>query len=111
MKCKIINYFKVASYFLTFNRKFFVDLKMAGCVPCFIIPLLLFIFHRFIQPIILKFWNPWENKEVKDGAKKEDCKFNCACAWNKNTSKPVEEKALEEELKTSQAIDDKVKGL
>ena len=35
---------------------------MAGCLPCFIIPLLLFIFHRYIQPIILKFWNPWGEK-------------------------------------------------
>lgn len=33
---------------------------MAGCVPCFVIPLLLFIFHRYIQPILLKIWNPWE---------------------------------------------------
>lgn len=32
---------------------------MAGCIPCFIIPLLLFIFHRYLQPILLKFWNPW----------------------------------------------------
>lgn len=38
---------------------------MAGCVPCFIIPLLLFIFHRYIQPILLKYWNPWENKQLK----------------------------------------------
>lgn len=38
---------------------------MAGCIPCFIIPLLLFIFHRFIQPILLKYWNPWEKKPIK----------------------------------------------
>lgn len=35
---------------------------MAGCVSCFILPLLLFLFHRFIQPILLKYWNPWEKK-------------------------------------------------
>lgn len=46
---------------------------MAGCVSCFIIPLVLFIFHRFIQPLILKFWNPWENKEIEnDKSKKND---------------------------------------
>lgn len=53
---------------------------MAGCVPCFVIPLLLFIFHRYIQPIILKFWNPWENSGIKE---KEECKFSCECSWNK----------------------------
>ncbi|XP_058467299.1 UPF0729 protein AAEL015238 [Malaya genurostris] len=36
------------------------------CVPCFIIPLLLFLWHRFIQPIVLRFWNPWEKKD-EDG--------------------------------------------
>lgn len=38
---------------------------MAGCVSCFILPLLLFIFHRFIQPILLKYWNPWEKKPIE----------------------------------------------
>lgn len=36
------------------------------CVPCFIIPVLLFLWHRFIQPFVLRFWNPWEKKD-KDG--------------------------------------------
>lgn len=39
---------------------------MAGCVPCFVIPLLLFIFHRYIQPILLKIWNPWEKLPQSD---------------------------------------------
>lgn len=56
---------------------------MAGCVPCFVIPLLLFIFHRYIQPIILRFWNPWENKQVKGDNEAKECKFNCDCSWNK----------------------------
>lgn len=34
------------------------------CVPCIVIPVLLWIFHKFIQPIILKFWNPWASKSV-----------------------------------------------
>jgi len=29
-----------------------------------VIPVLLWIFHKFIQPIILKFWNPWASKSV-----------------------------------------------
>lgn len=51
------------------------------CIPCFIIPAVLFIWYRFIQPILLKFWNPFgkvessnENKEIKDPAMK--CPFS-----------------------------------
>uniref|UniRef100_A0A182NVF4 Uncharacterized protein n=1 Tax=Anopheles dirus TaxID=7168 RepID=A0A182NVF4_9DIPT len=36
------------------------------CVPCFIVPLLLYLWHKFVQPILLKYWNPWEKKD-KDG--------------------------------------------
>uniref|UniRef100_A0A2M4AVV2 Uncharacterized protein n=1 Tax=Anopheles triannulatus TaxID=58253 RepID=A0A2M4AVV2_9DIPT len=32
------------------------------CVPCFIIPVLLYIWHKLVQPILLKYWNPWEKK-------------------------------------------------
>lgn len=56
---------------------------MAGCVPCFIIPLLLFIFHRYIQPIVLKFWNPWEKSGIKEKGETQNCTFSCDCSWNK----------------------------
>ncbi|KAF4531827.1 hypothetical protein B566_EDAN000853 [Ephemera danica] len=36
------------------------------CVPCFLIPIFLFIWHRFIQPIVLAFWNPWKVEDKKD---------------------------------------------
>ncbi|XP_035893025.1 UPF0729 protein AGAP000931 [Anopheles stephensi] len=36
------------------------------CVPCFIVPVLLYLWHKFVQPILLKYWNPWEKKD-KDG--------------------------------------------
>lgn len=58
--------------------------KMAGCIPCFIIPLLLFIFHRYLQPFILKFWNPWgkvEDSSVKN--EKMPSFLSCPCS-NKN---------------------------
>lgn len=70
---------------------------MAGCVPCFIIPLLLFIFHRYIQPILLKFWNPWEKSAIKQDDK--ECKFNCDCSWNKK-------KELENATQDSEHKDD-----
>lgn len=56
---------------------------MAGCVPCFVIPLLLFIFHRYIQPILLKFWNPWEKTSLKQKGESQNCTFSCDCAWIK----------------------------
>jgi len=34
------------------------------CIPCLVIPVLLWIFHKYIQPVILKFWNPWASKCV-----------------------------------------------
>lgn len=34
------------------------------CIPCIVIPVVLWIFHRYIQPLILKFWNPWAKKGI-----------------------------------------------
>lgn len=48
------------------------------CVPCFIIPVLLYVWHRFIQPIVLRYWNPWK-KIDKDGNVVET-KFPFECA-------------------------------
>lgn len=77
---------------------------MAGCVPCFIIPLLLFIFHRYIQPILLKFWNPWEKKPAENEGKDEvdkKCEFSCECAWMKKGKTEDNETVNTEKLKAS----------
>uniref|UniRef100_A0A2R5LHC0 Putative secreted protein n=1 Tax=Ornithodoros turicata TaxID=34597 RepID=A0A2R5LHC0_9ACAR len=69
------------------------------CIPCIIAPVLLYIWYRFIQPIALKFWNPWAKHEVKmDAANEpqasEDTKpVNETCAVNSSTA------ALQEEEK------------
>lgn len=52
------------------------------CIPCIVVPVLLFIWHRFLQPFILKFWNPWKkvtaNVDAKDGtATKDDTASSC----------------------------------
>lgn len=39
------------------------------CVPCIVIPFLLFLWHRYIQPIVLKFWNPWKVEDTKTQTK------------------------------------------
>jgi glutaredoxin 3 len=35
------------------------------CIPCIVIPFVLWLFHKYIQPFVLKFWNPWEKKGLK----------------------------------------------
>ncbi|EDX01300.1 UPF0729 protein GD16342 [Drosophila yakuba] len=49
------------------------------CVPCFIIPLLLYIWHKFVQPILLRYWNPWAKKDAEGNVinKAPDFPFEC----------------------------------
>lgn len=56
------------------------------CVPCFIIPVLLYVWHRFIQPYVLRYWNPWAKKD-KDGNVIPDdkTKFPFDCSGGKCT--------------------------
>ena len=39
------------------------------CVPCIVIPFFLFLWYRYIQPIVLKFWNPWKAEDTKTQTK------------------------------------------
>merc|ERR1739838_1191133 len=32
------------------------------CIPCIVIPVLLWVWHKYIQPYVLMFWNPWAKK-------------------------------------------------
>ncbi|KAL9882349.1 UPF0729 protein GD16342 [Glossina fuscipes] len=49
------------------------------CVPCFIIPVLLYIWHRFFQPILLRYWNPWEKKDADGNIIKAAPEFPFQC--------------------------------
>ncbi|KAH8238533.1 hypothetical protein KR032_008930 [Drosophila birchii] len=49
------------------------------CVPCFIIPLLLYIWHKFVQPILLRYWNPWEKKDAEGNIIKKGPEFPFEC--------------------------------
>lgn len=69
------------------------------CIPCFIIPVLLFIWHRFIQPYVLRYWNPWAVKDAQGNVitKPEETKFPIDCSGgkcvflkNKNNSAAIE---------------------
>ncbi|XP_075537082.1 UPF0729 protein C18orf32 homolog [Dermacentor variabilis] len=42
------------------------------CIPCIVAPVLLFIWYRFIQPIVLSIWNPWAKKEIRMDAAGDD---------------------------------------
>lgn len=55
------------------------------CIPCFIVPLLLFIWHRFIQPYILRYWNPWGKKDAQGNliTTPENTKFPIDCTSGK----------------------------
>lgn len=76
---------------------------MAGCISCFILPLLLFLFHRFLQPLILKFWNPWpavkdeNNVEGRNGT--AACPFSCNKSNDKEQENDLQHPAESERLK------------
>ncbi len=44
------------------------------CISCIVVPLFLYIWHKFLQPIALKIWNPWGKVEdkSKDGVGEDD---------------------------------------
>lgn len=42
------------------------------CIPCFIIPAVLFIWYRFLQPIFLRIWNPFGKVEAAKSDTKDD---------------------------------------
>uniref|UniRef100_H2Y637 Uncharacterized protein n=1 Tax=Ciona savignyi TaxID=51511 RepID=H2Y637_CIOSA len=56
------------------------------CIPCIVIPLFLWIYHKFIQPwvypVISKFWTP---KSIDKGTSNDAKK----CPFTNGTSKEV----------------------
>ena len=67
------------------------------CISCIVIPLVLFIWHRFLQPIFLKFWNPWgqvENKTDQNGttsnsASKDNAASGLSCPFTSGKKEGV----------------------
>ena len=52
------------------------------CVPCIIIPVLIWIFRQFIQPWLSKFWSKPEQMVT-------DVQANLVCPMPKRKKKPV----------------------
>ncbi|XP_013109477.2 UPF0729 protein GD16342 [Stomoxys calcitrans] len=80
------------------------------CVPCFIIPVLLYIWHKFVQPILLKYWNPWEKKDAQGNVIKAapEFPFECkggVCPYPGAKKKPVEESAATEKATVNDSTD------
>ncbi|XKL68854.1 hypothetical protein PGB90_006623 [Kerria lacca] len=49
------------------------------CVPCILIPFFLFLW-RFIQPLVLKIWNPFEKKNNENVPKDiTECSMFSSC--------------------------------
>ncbi|KAG7300329.1 hypothetical protein JYU34_015919 [Plutella xylostella] len=69
------------------------------CVPCFIVPVLLFLWHKFIQPYVLRYWNPWAVKDADGNVVPTEFPLKCeggVCAFSR---KPVENKEILSEPK------------
>jgi len=41
------------------------------CISCIVIPVVLFLWHKYLQPIFLKIWNPWGKVEDKSDGKQQ----------------------------------------
>lgn len=63
------------------------------CVPCILVPLFLFLW-RFIQPFVLRFWNPFEKKNETGTDKPKDiteCSLFSSCpCLKKDKDKPTD---------------------
>ena len=47
------------------------------CISCIVIPLMLYIWHKFLQPIALKIWNPWAKVEQEKSESTDEAKPRC----------------------------------
>ena len=39
------------------------------CISCIVVPVVLYIWHRFLQPLVARFWNPWGAVEASSASK------------------------------------------
>lgn len=82
------NFFSICVTSIAEEQRNFVSEMV--CIPCFIVPVLLFIWHRFIQPYVLRYWNPWAKKDADGNVinTPENTKFPIDCTGGKCIFKP-----------------------
>lgn len=79
------------------------------CVPCFIIPVVLFFWRWLIQPYFIKYiWNPWHKTDKDGNVVKEDPEFikNCeggVCTFMKKPVAQIDSQNASQEVKDSGA--------
>ena len=65
------------------------------CISCIVIPVVLWLWHRFLQPFVLKFWNPWGKVEDKtENSGTETTKLTCPLSKS-NEAPPKDHPAKE----------------
>lgn len=75
------------------------------CVPCFIIPVILFFWRWLIQPYFIKYiWNPWEKKDKDGNIIKDEPEFiqKCeggVCTFMRKPTAPVANESVGHEIK------------
>ena len=60
------------------------------CISCIVIPVVLYLWHRFLQPLVLKIWpdfrwNPWG--KVEDKSNTNDSSVTAKCPLSNGASK------------------------
>lgn len=65
------------------------------CIPCIVIPIFLYIWHRFIQPIVTRFWNAWGHgekaKTIQDiPSPQPDQKISCPFSSSRNPQQDLD---------------------
>uniref|UniRef100_A0A0C9RVN4 Putative secreted protein n=1 Tax=Amblyomma americanum TaxID=6943 RepID=A0A0C9RVN4_AMBAM len=78
------------------------------CIPCIIAPVLLFIWHRFIQPIVLSVWNPWAKKEIRVDAAGDSSSKEKACDTADTATTGGENSCKQDSSLSEATVDEKV---
>ena len=47
------------------------------CISCVVVPVVLYIWHRFLQPLMLRFWNPFGLVEASSTPKQSGEPLKC----------------------------------
>lgn len=77
------------------------------CIPCFIVPVLLYLWHKFVQPYVLRYWNPWAVTDA-EGNTKTEFPFNCeggVCAFRRKQVDKELKQEVDQSVETSQEND------
>ncbi|KAI9557280.1 hypothetical protein GHT06_017105 [Daphnia sinensis] len=61
------------------------------CIPCIVIPVFLYIWHRFLQPLVIKFWRLWgskQDKQIKGNVNSDELEKKSSCPFSTTEKSP-----------------------